>query len=97
MTNDVPESHHSKLGDRWHRIAVRDSETPLLVVIGMHTPLRSVISHLVCGSRVGCYARDTDDIPPFFRRLNLLAPGHFDDLTAAIHADGRWKTTPVVL
>ncbi len=97
VTNDLPDTYHAKLGDQWHRIAVRSSDTPLIVMVGVHTPLRSVVSRLVCGSRVGCYANDTDDIPPFFRRLNLLAPGYFDDMTAAIYNNEQWKTSPIVL
>ncbi|OGL71651.1 hypothetical protein A3B32_02985 [Candidatus Uhrbacteria bacterium RIFCSPLOWO2_01_FULL_53_9] len=92
VVSKAPTSCHRTLGDRWHRIVVRDPSTPLIVVGSVHVPLRAVVAHLLCGGNVGCYVTDRDEIPPWIRRLHLLGHDHIAQLPYALYEDGAWSS-----
>ncbi|HBU27956.1 TPA: hypothetical protein DEB00_02460 [Candidatus Uhrbacteria bacterium] len=79
---------HLSVGDRAHRFVVRDQRLPLIVAMGPHTPLRSLVSCLMIGRNVGCYLHDEDDIAHTAHRLLQAAPGHIAMLPVAVW-DGR--------
>lgn len=92
VVDEIPASVHRALGDRWHRIAVRDAGTPLLVTASVHVPLRVVVAHLLLQGRVACYVTDRDDVPPWVRRLHLLGHDAVRTLPYALCDRGTWSS-----
>lgn len=92
VVDEIPASVHRALGDRWHRIAVRNAGTPLLVTASVHVPLRVVVAHLLLQGRVACYVTDRDDVPPWVRRLHLLGHDAVRTLPYALCDRGTWSS-----
>lgn len=91
MVQDRPLAHR-ELGDRFHRIAVRDEATPLLVNASVHVPMRAVVAHLLADGRVACSVSDRDDIPPWMRRLVLLGHDAVASMPFALYDQGAWSS-----
>ncbi len=92
MVDEVPASVHRALGDRCHRISVRNALVPLMVIATVHEPLRAVVAHLIGDGRVACYVTDRDDVPPWVRRLHLLGHDAVRILPYALCDHGSWST-----
>ncbi len=82
---------HEALGDRMHRIVVRDVEEPL-VVVGRHiVPLRSAIALLLIGRRVAYCLEDEDDIRGTVVRLCARGP-HICSVDTAVWDGVAWRS-----
>lgn len=92
VVDEMPVSVHRTLGDRFHRITIRDASVPLLVTASIHVSLRVVVAHLLLQGRVACYVTDRDDVPPWVRRLHLLGNDVVRTLPYALCDRGTWST-----
>ncbi|PIR47810.1 hypothetical protein COV06_00185 [Candidatus Uhrbacteria bacterium CG10_big_fil_rev_8_21_14_0_10_50_16] len=82
---------HTVIGDRAHRFVVRGQGMPLVVQMHPNIPVRTLVSCLVIGRRVGCYLNDEDDIMHTAHRLLRAAPGHIARLPVAVWDGGAWS------
>ena len=82
---------HTAVGDKAHRFVIRDHAMPLMVHMDPHTPLRSLVSCLAIGRRVGCFLHEENDISHAARRILAAAPGHVSHLPTAVWNGGAWS------
>ncbi len=82
---------HETAGDKAHRFVIRNQETPLIVRMGPHIPLRSLVACLAIGRRVGCFLRDEEDVAHSARRILAAAPGHLRHVPATVWQQDNWS------
>ena len=94
LVGSQPAVSHQGLGDRLHRIVVRDRREPLVIAGRSIVPLRSAIALLLIGRRVVYCLEDEDDIRGTIMRLCAWGP-HVYAFDTAVWDGVAWHSGPL--